>query len=593
MSSKTRQVAYVLQMHKADTVGFTAVALDIYATLFRHIDESTASEMTIRKSEEFRILPSSSANVMALSKKLKNVLSSKRKRRYHAILLEMLDRDTDVDTYDDVCEALYLALDDTSTTRPWYICIVVSNQSAFQESVILKRRLVPHCESNNIGLILLSSTEETIEPSVLCQGTLPRGEGLPVLKGLQYEEGQEEEGEKRLSTEEITEAFQILFGHFKIRVNGTFFHVPAVASVSKLAKITAFLDQLKADISRKLSNKSFNIYPFGIPYGGINELSLGLADGDANRICSLTTIKERKELPLVILCDFLSSVYPIQNVIQEARTQGIKTIVVAGIASYQDFTKFEGIETISYLDTVYNAFLDGDPLCKFCSQGVPLIKGEHFEDYAREVEQFEPFTFWEFVCQHRNFYSVGHWPSDRTPNHYLFRIMTAPIFSHFSYCVSVRLRNILRSKGILPAFVRKIICTEGEESTALSTNLSEVLGLRREDVIRIPRRFFGSIAGKELGADLQEYIESEYGQETLRRQTVLIVDQAAHHFKTLSSLRSICEYYDCVVLAFLVFVDRTDRAFSLGEYLPDSNYIALYSWPVTPRRSHECPCTVG
>ncbi len=591
MASKTRQAAYVFQMHKADTVGFTALALDTYATLFRHIDESATSEMTIHKSEEFRILPSSSANVMALSKRLKNVLSSKRKRKYHAILFEMLDKDADVDAYDDLCEALYLAVDDNSTTKPGCICVAVSNQSAFQESVILKRRLIPSCENNNIGLILLSGAEDTIEPSVLCQGTLPTGGKLPVLKVLQYQRDQEEAGGERLSTEEIAEAFQVLFGHFKIRVNGTLFHVPAIASVLKLAKTTAFLAQLQADVSRKLGSKSFSIYPFGIPYGGINELSLALADGDANRICSSATIKDKKGLPLTILCDFLSPVYPIQNVIQEAKANGIETIAVAGIASYQDCPKFEGVETISYLDTVYNAFLDDDPSCRFCSQGVPLIEGEHFEDYAREVKQFEPFTFWEFVSQHKNFYRVGHWPSDRTPNHYQFRIMTTPIFSRFSYCLSIRLRNILRSKGILPAFVRKIVCTEGEESTALSTGLSEVLGLRPEDVIRIPRRFFSSIAGKELGPDLKQYIESEYGRETLGRQNVLIVDQAAHHFKTLSSLRSVCEYYDCVVLSFLVFVDRTDRAFSLGEYLHDSHYIALYSWPVTPRRSHECPCT--
>jgi hypothetical protein len=246
------------------------------------------------------------------------------------------------------------------------------------------------------------------------------------------------------------------------------------------------------------------------------------------------------------------------------------------------------------MDTTYKAFPDGDPSCRFCHQeGIEkVIDGEHFEDYARKIEHFNSFTFWEFVSQDRSFYEVGHWASDRTPNHYQFRIMAAPIFRRFSYDLSIRLRNILRKSGIAPAWVRKIVCTEGEESTALSLALAEVLGLSSKDVIRIPRKFFGSIAGKELGADLLQYIDSQYKGETLKRQNVLIVDQAAHHFRTLSSLRSVCEYYDCVVLGFLVFVDRTDAALSLGEYLPDSHYVALYSWPATPHMSHECPCTV-
>lgn len=588
---KNYPTVHILRIHKADTIGFTTLSADTYSMLFENIDELLASGATLHKSEEFRLVSSSSSNVSALSKKLKNVLSSKKRRKCHALLLEMLDKEADVDAYDDLSDAIYLALGDDSTTKPWCVCIAVSNEGAFRESVILTRRLAPLCEEKNVGLILLSCGDEIIEPSILHHGALPSMSHLPVLRAYQYETKREEDVRKRLLPEEVAEQFQVLFGHFKVKVDGTAFHVPAIASVRKLARNTVFIRQLRDDISHVLGSKTFSICPFGIASGGISELSLALAEGDASKLCDLTNIKDHASHSLLILCDFLSPVYPVQDVIKKARASGIKTLAIAAVASYHDTPEFDGVEKIVYLETGYKAFLDGDPYCQFCNQGVPVIEGEHFEDYAGKVERFHPFTFWEFIAQSKDFYRVGHWASDRTPNHYQFRIMTAPIFQRYGYCIALRLRNVLVSTGILPGFVRKIVCTEGEESTTLSMGMSEVLGLHSEDVIRIPRKFFASIAGKELGPDLRQYMDSQYGTENLKRQNVLIVDQAAHHFKTLSSLRYVCEYYDCAVLAFLVFIDRTDTAFSLGEYLHDSHYVSLYSWPVTPRRSHECLCT--
>lgn len=588
-----RRTPCIIRVHKADPIGFTALPVDTYTALFRLLDEPTASNMATTRAEEFTICAPSSSNVTALSEKIKSVLSAKRKRQYDVLLLEMLDRDADVDVYDDICEALYLAVDDSSTAKPWLACVAVSNPVVFRESVFLSHRLTPTCDKNNVGLILLSCAEQTIDPVILSQGTLPEAMVLTPLTTLPADAHQAGTGEERLSPDEVAEAFQVLFGHFKVKIGDAAYHVPAIASVRKLSKNTTFLTQLRVDVSRVLDSERFSIYPCGIPSGGIGQLCLALADGDASRLCELTTIKNHDGVPLVILCDFLYPMYPIAEAIEEARSKGIR-VAIAAIASYKDSPKFNGVDTITYLDTNYESFRDGDASCPFCSQDVPIIAGEHFDDYARKVGQFEPFTFWEFIGQDREFYSVGHWPSDRTPNHYEFRIITAPLFRRFSFCLSVRFRNILiGSMGILPDFVRKIVCTEGEESTALSIALAEVLGLSSEDVIRVPRAYLNSVAGKDLDSDVQRHVESSYGVENIKRQTVLIVDQAAHRLSTLSSLRNICGFYDCVVLAFLVFVDRTDPAFSLGELLHDMHYVRLYSWPVTARMSHECPCIVG
>ena len=591
MASGARQASYVVQVHRADSIGFTVLSAETYTELFQLIDESSASRIAVPKSEEFKISTPPSSNLVKLSRRVKALLSSKRKKSYEALVLEMLDKEADVDAYDDLCQALYIALDDSSTTKPWCLCIAVSNPSAFQESRILGRRLLPCCDKNSVGLVLLSIADQGIVPMVLCQGNLPKGGDLPALTVVQPGV-QEETADERISSEEIAEAFQVLFGHFAIRTGDTAFHVPAVASVRKLSRNTAFIAQLKADISRVVGNGPFTIHPFGISSGGMGELSLALVDGDADRLIGQSRVDDHQGLPLVILCDFLCPLYPIRDVIEEAKARGTRTIAIAAVASFKDRPEFDDIQTITYVDTTYEAFPASDSSCRFCNQGGQAVKGEHFEDYAREVEQFDSFTFWEFISQDQGFYRVGHWASDRTPNHYQFRIMSSPLFRRFSFCLSVRLRNALRSKGILTAFVKKIVCTEGEESTALSIALSETLGLCSEDVIRIPRRFLPSIAGKELGADLQQYVDSQYGSDALRGQAVLIVDQAAHHFKTLSSLRSVCEHYGCSILAFLVFVDRTDTALALGEYLYNVHYIALYKWPVTPRRSHECPCVM-
>ena len=117
-----------------------------------------------------------------------------------------------------------------------------------------------------------------------------------------------------------------------------------------------------------------------------------------------------------------------------------------------------------------------------------------------------------------------------------------------------------------------------------------VLGLNKDDVVVLPRDLLNSVAGRHVDANLFTSPESKGLVDRLQGRNVLIVDQAAHHFRTLSALRSVCEYFDCVVLAFAAFVDRTDRDIKMGEYLHDSHYVALYSWPCLPRLAYECQC---
>lgn len=578
--------AYTLRVQKEGPIGFTAVSRDTYVLLLNLLKELPLPKFVFRPPVEHKIPQS---NVPALVTPLAELISVKRRPQCHVLLIELLDTEPDEYEYDDLCEAIHDVIRMTGVVLPWCITIAVSNGDVFEDSVVLKHRLVPECRLKNVGLILLS-LGASAKPKVLCQGALSVVGDLPELGSSKA--SSPEHYQSQLSTEEIAKLFQSLFGHFEIQIGGSIFHIPCVASVRRLAHTADFVSQLKYDVSNLIATSHYAVLPFGLQGGGIDELSLGLVEGDATRVARKgTEVSNLHCDSIVILCDFLSQHYPLANEVERIKKSGITKLGVVGIGRFLDAPILEGIPTLWYLDHPYKSIAVGKTVCPFCEQGVIPIACDHFDAFARALNVFEPFTFWEFVSQREDFLRVGHWASDRTPNHYHFRIITDPVFRLYSYGLSIRLKNALQAKGILPGWIGKIVCTDGEESFRLSIALAEVLGLRDSDVIAIPRKFFASIAGKEIDTDLQKHIESSYGENQLRHSNVVIVDQAAHHFKTLSALKNICEYYDSVVLAFAVFIDRTNSALWLGEYLHDTHYVPLYSWPVSPRRAYECACT--
>src|SRR5207249_1708258 len=121
------------------------------------------------------------------------------------------------------------------------------------------------------------------------------------------------------------------------------------------------------------------------------------------------------------------------------------------------------------------------------------------------------------------------------------------------------------------------VCTQGEDSETLARGLANEVG-PQASVIAVPRKFFASIVGAEVGNEVIPFLKTSYKKTQLLHQNVVIIDQAAHHFKTLSALQSVCEHLDSTILAFAVIVDRTEQEDILGEYLHNSYYLSLYSW---------------
>lgn len=390
-----------------------------------------------------------------------------------------------------------------------------------------------------------------------------------------------------LIVSDLVEVFQPVFGHFEIVSSEKTFHSNIIVSVKKIADDEKIITALQHDFIQATGDSNFTLVPFGIPGGGMDILSMRLLDADLGRLL-LPKDQPVKKKSFVIFCDVLSQAYPIGETIAALRVAGAEKIAIFSITEAHPAPDID-IEPKIYIPSHYITSSDIEG-CGFCRQGVEVIKGEYFDDYVRKLRHFDSYTFWELISQDESFFNVGHWPSNRTPNHYQFRFLAKSIFLTHSFGLSVRLKNLVEERSILPRWVKKIVCTEGEESGLLSMALSEAIGLTRDDVIKIPRKLFSSIAGKEIDEKLIAYIDSTYGADSIKRQNVIIVDQAAHHFRTMTGLRDICEYYGCTVLAFAVFIDRTEPDFSLGEYLYDSHYITLYSWPFPPRRNFECPC---
>jgi len=518
------------------------------------------------------------------------ILCRKRKVPCHALLLEFLDPNADVDLYDDFCNSLFVTLGREKAVAPRYITVAVANPFAFLESVFLRQKLMPLCNKKKITLILLSDNPEH-SPELLCHGSLTSIVGLPPLEAEYDRPERASEPGPTLSAPEIESMMGCLFGHFELDCSGRIFHLPIVASVRKLAENATFVNQLRQDLSVRMHDSSFAVWPFGIPMGGIRELAIELVEGSSERL--LASEDDATRTPAnstAVLCDFIGPMYPLNDTVRKLHSSGCRNIVVAGIGRFRNTPHFVEASTLFYFDVPFSAINTVDASCKYCDQGIPPIKGQYFDAFARQVESFDPVTFWELVAQHDDFYSVGHWPSDRTPNHYHFRVMTEPIFGRHSFDLALRIRNALTTRGIIPRWIRKIVIPDEPEAKRLGLAISDVLGLRPDSVIGIPRDLLAMVAGQHVGSEVVDFINDTYGSEALTAASVLIVDQAAHHFKTLSALRAICEFYDANILSFAVFLDRTANGFSIGEFLHDSHYVALYSWASPPRRAHECPC---
>lgn len=490
--------------------------------------------------------------------------------------------------YDDLCEVISLLLRRKPVRRPAAIALVVSNPEILELSVVYSKMLLPCCKSMRISL-LLACDRPGVRAKVLYSG---RVRFLPNLPPLLTEAPESTVAKAEMSIEEVEKGLDLIFGHFEVRFGSQQYHTPVLVSAARLGERDDFVRHVRRKLLARLPADIFSVLPTGLEGTGINRLALSIVGGNSRRLLTLQRLDEMqtKEAVCVLLTDSLVAPEATTALVERIRKAGHARILVASLIAFRDANRFEGLETLSLLTLPVVAAYEPPKGCRFCDQEVQTVAGASFDEYARALRQFDPTTFWELVRQESEFFEVKHWPSDRTPYHYYFRILAKPIFRRYSYDAAVRIRNVLESHSILPGWIKRIICPAAEEATTLSEAIGRVIGLKREDVLTIPRKVFASIAGRQIDRDTIRSLQSTFDVRLLREQNVLIVDQAAHHFRTLSAFRTICEHYDANVLACAVFLDRTHPDINLGDYVHDSHYVRLYSIPYPPRLNYECSC---
>lgn len=577
----------ILNIRQTEDISYHSLHKDIYKNFFLDIDK--VKEIKFWKTRHIKL----SGDLIATSKLFVSSLKKTKDKKTIIIILEALEEKKDYRFFDDICTCLINALTERNFPKPWCLVIVTPNIEALQEGVILTYKLVDLCNNKQIALIILSN-EQQVEPKILCWGKLPSGWIAPSINiKKDVDDKCKEQNDLATIQLEIKENFDSLFGHFEIERSSKTYHVSSIASVEKLVRNEKIVDHLFNEVLNLVQNDNITIHPVGLPLGGINELAIALSQKDTDKVCLLNDHTTKKDCSVIILCDFLTNAYSINNIVEKHKNNGIKDFGILGIAKYKDFIDIDGVQSKYFLDSEYTSSdVIEKEKCQFCLEDVPIIKGGNLKDFERAVMDYDSYTFWEFIRQNKDFINLGHWPSDRTINHYHFRIITKPIFLYHGYDLSLRIKNLLFSNKLLHHWIKKIVCTEGEESGILSKNIAQVIGLKESDIIKIPRKYFKYIAGKDIHKSIIEYINEKIGENNLKEKNVIIVDQAAHHFGTLVSLKTVCEYYNCSIFAFIVFIDRTGTEFSLGEYLYDTHYISLYSWPSPPRTQNQCPCKI-
>ena len=142
MVVKKQTKTCLLQIHKSDTAGYTTLGAETYAKLFLTIDKPDAPKMIAQKPLEYIVSTDLTEDISPISKKVQSGLTGGKGDRVK-LIIEMLDDEFDAHEYDILCEALHIAISSRSSNKPCCICVAVSYEKGFRDSVILNSTFIP------------------------------------------------------------------------------------------------------------------------------------------------------------------------------------------------------------------------------------------------------------------------------------------------------------------------------------------------------------------------------------------------------------------------------------------------------------------
>jgi hypothetical protein len=453
----------------------------------------------------------------------------------------------------------------------------VPRQDEFESSLVLNV-LKDTCIRKNIGLLSVSILPEVQHKTFQNAGRFSDLDAKSLIDIFKTRI-------LRISTAQIRDSIYILFGHFALSRKGENLHVPALISVERLLRQNDFLSQVQEDLFREFEGDDFCIDHFADQGVLMEQFVLGLVNNDNSRLAIGNNLPRKN---IALICDVLWKGYPLLERVDHWYALGAQRVIVLGFVRYSSFEEKPEHPVKWYVSLNYRDYESGK--CPFCDQGSVPVSGDYFASFKDKVGRLDPYTFWELISDVEGGYSEMHWPSDRTGHHYLQRIIALPIFLKHGYGLALRMWNQMAKAGIKKQWVDNILITREPESERLAQLTATIIGIEPHKIIAIPRELLKNMTATYIPNELKSLILENYGPKALDRCNIIIIDQAAHHFGTLWSLRHLCKMYNAKLLAFGVFINRLDLSIDVHDLLPDAHFIDLYEWHWPPFKGDECPC---
>jgi hypothetical protein len=384
---------------------------------------------------------------------------------------------------------------------------------------------------------------------------------------------------------------KFLYGHFHIKFKNIDFHSNGILSIEKCLDTENFIPNFRNYIKSFFDNEKLKILTLCIKESGIDELVKSIANNDIE-LFNQDEQNKTDSFNLLILTDFLSGSYKIDGIIRNLKRKcSIKTIKIIGISKFKDFVPVNQEWLIESDFSEYNL---SNQKCSYCNHDSIALDGTSFNEFRKSISEFDTYSFWELIKISSSHFSIEHYPSKRTLNHFDFRIICEGIFKKYSYTIANRLINLADKKGVFPLWFHKILFTNDKELLPLISDFLEILDIKNEYKIEINREFIDAISADNPGEKIEELflkLNNDYlkDKEWKFKNNVLIIDQAAHNFKTLSALGSICKKYNLTLLSIALFINRADPI-STNIFVRNFHLLSLYDWPVRPTKFNVCFC---
>jgi hypothetical protein len=525
---------------------------------------------------------------------LRDILNEARKPRTDLVIVDFSSVASTAERYahycDDLCGELRHRIDQLPRGFGENIdlIIVVSDLNEFLKSVALRDRLEKTCASRRTGLVVL---QIGTEPRAVVKSPSARLVQDCDVRVSHLRQQRVATIPERNVEQFIRESVDEVFGHFKVLtpINGsrtrTESHVTSLVSLERCLRDDRLIPFLQTVLERELDSRDFLIASIGLQGPDLDGVAQGIVNNASARFGLSRELRGRK---VAILSDVLWGAYDLEGVVQSCRERGAEDVFVLGFASYKGFSSGT-FRMKSFAEIGGSVYTPGEATCPYCRHGDKAVFGEYLDGYLAQIGAFHPYAFWELVASTEGAFLDGHWESPTTLYHYLHRVWCEPLFKKHGYGIAVRVRNLL-TEHIYPDWIDTLLCPEEPNARLLAQGINQSLKTSEKQLVFIPRTYFPSVTGTSIPKELQEYLEGKYGQNPLQRRNVVIVDQAAHHFETLSALSHICRFMGGRVLAFAVAIDRLHESTAVSDWLPSSHYVSLYRWPWPPFKPDQCPC---